>query len=684
MRRVGPRHAEALSRLGILTVEDLLLHYPSRYEDRRQVSTIGSANLGAPAVFRLVVREVTCETTRRRHMQLVRVHVTDSTGSAEMIFFNQPWLQSRLNSLRGHEIIVSGPILMGDRGPLFESPEWEPAAGPDSHLHVDRIVPVHAATQGLTPRQIRAMIWQGLEAYADQLIDLLPPALLARRGLCKYRRAVHSIHFPSSLEELETARRRLVYEELFRMQAVLAMRRCELTGDLPGLAHGPIESALDELRTHLPFSLTAAQERVIREIGADMAARRPMNRLLQGDVGSGKTIVAAAAVVAAVRSGFQVAIMAPTEILADQHFTIFQDLLDRLNIRVHRLMGSVRAKGKRIIKEDLKTGFVPVVVGTHALLQSDVEFRNLGLVIVDEQHRFGVLQRLALLDKGMVEHVPDMLVMTATPIPRSLALTIYGDLEVSVIDEMPPGRLPVRTHWRRKEQRERVLQGVRKLVEQGRQVYYLCPLVEQSERMQARAATAVYEELTAGAFSDLRMGLIHGQMKPHEKDDVMQRFRRGGIDVLVATVVIEVGVDVPNACCMVIEDAERFGLSQLHQLRGRVGRGAEQSFCVLLADPTTNDGAERLKILTETTDGFRIAEEDLRLRGPGEFLGTRQSGIFRLRIANIQDDEEILRQARQDACELIAADPELAAPAHTALGADLRRRYSDLLLVSAG
>jgi ATP-dependent DNA helicase RecG len=407
-----------------------------------------------------------------------------------------------------------------------------------------------------------------------------------------------------------------------------------------------------------------------------------MNRLLQGDVGSGKTIVAAAAIHTAVRNGYQVAMMVPTEILAEQHYNVLRRVLEPLHIRLHRLVGSVRAKGKRLIKEELKSGFAHVVIGTHALLEDDVEFDKLGLVIVDEQHRFGVLQRLTLLDKGMIDHAPDMLVMTATPIPRTLALTVYGDLDVSVIDELPPGRKPIKTHWKRKAQRDGVYGGLRKLVNEGRQVYFVCPLVEQSDKLQAKAATEVHEHLQHEVFPDLRVGLIHGQMPSHEKDEAMDRFREAAYDILVATVVIEVGVDVPNASCMVIEDAERFGLAQLHQLRGRVGRGEHQSYCVLLADPKTEDGVQRLDVMVRTTDGFVIAEEDLRLRGPGEFYGTKQSGLFKLRIANIVGDAMILQEARAEAFRLVESDPGLRRPEHRLLAEFLQQRYADLILAT--
>jgi ATP-dependent DNA helicase RecG len=528
------------------------------------------------------------------------------------------------------------------------------------------------------------MIWNALDKYGDLLDELLPPALVAKRRLPPLEACVRQVHFPDDEQRLELARHRLVFDELFRLQCALALRKKSTADALPGIPFVLRDEDLQEFTRALPFSLTGAQLRCVDEIRTDMAAPRPMHRLLQGDVGSGKTVVAAAAIHTAVRNGYQVAMMVPTEILAEQHFNVMRRLLEPLGIRMHRLVGSVRVKGKRLIKEELKTGFAHVVVGTHALLEEDVEFDKLGLVIVDEQHRFGVMQRLTLMDKGMIEHAPDMLVMTATPIPRTLALTVYGDLDVSIIDEMPPGRKPIKTHWKRKTSRDGVYGGLRKLVTEGRQVYFVCPLVEQSDKLQAKAATEVHEHLQHEVFPDLRVGLIHGQMPSHEKDDAMDRFREGAYDILVATVVIEVGVDVPNASCMVIEDAERFGLAQLHQLRGRVGRGEHQSYCVLLADPKTEDGVQRLDVMVRTTDGFEIAEEDLRLRGPGEFHGTKQSGLLKLRIANIVGDAEILKEAREEAFRLVEDDPNLSRPEHRLLGDYLRRHFSDLVLATVG
>lgn len=684
VKGVGPRVALTLQKLGLQTAEDLLFHFPHRYEDRSHFRPLGQVRHGETVCTSGTVAGVTIDRTARRGLLLTRVLIRDSSGTAELVFFSQPWLKDVFNRLKESRICVYGQVDRQSGRPTFRHPEWEELSDDSDSLHVNRIVPIYPLTEGLAAKTLRNIAFNGVQKFAELVPDVLPRELTARLNLMPVVEAMRQIHFPESAPALEAARRRLVFDELFLLQTALAKRKRALGEQLPGIPLQVGPEVLQELTDSLRFALTAAQRRVIAEIQADMALPRPMNRLLQGDVGSGKTIVAAAAILTAVRAGYQAALMVPTEILAEQHYSVLARLLEPLGLRVHRLVGSVRQKGKRIIKEEIATGQADLLIGTHAIIQESVDFHKLGLAVVDEQHRFGVLQRMTLLDKGMTDHAPDLLVMTATPIPRTLALTVYGDLDVSVIDELPPNRKPIRTHWKSKAYAPQVYSGVRKLVAESKQVYIVCPLVEESEKLQAKAATELAEHLTTEVFPDLRVGLLHGQMPSSEKDEVMEQFRQRELDVLVATVVIEVGVDVANACCMVIEDADRFGLAQLHQLRGRVGRGEDQSYCVLLADPKNDDARLRLEAMVDTCDGFRIAEVDLKLRGPGEFYGTKQSGLLRLRIANITGDTEILELARREAFDLIDRDPELTEPDHHRLRDHLNERYSDIILATVG
>jgi len=684
VKGVGPRVALTLQKIGLHTVEDLLYHFPHRYEDRSNFRPLGRTRHNETVCTSGEVCSVTVDRTARQGLLLTRVLIQDTSSAAELVFFRQPWLKDVFNRLKGKRICVYGLVDRQGGRPTFRHPEWEELSDESDSLHVNRIVPVHPLTEGLAAKTLRTIAFNTVQKYAALVPDVLPRELTRRLQLMDVVPAMVQIHFPESTVALEAARRRLVFDELFLLQMALAKRKRAMGEQLPGIPFEIKPAVLQELTDSLPFELTAAQRRVIGEIQADMAMPRPMNRLLQGDVGSGKTIVAAAAILTAVRAGYQAALMVPTEILAEQHYTVLARLLEPMGLTVRRLVGSVRQKGKRIIKEETAMGQADLLIGTHAIIQESVDFHRLGLAVVDEQHRFGVLQRLTLLDKGITDTTPHLLVMTATPIPRTLALTVYGDLDVSVIDELPPNRKPIRTHWKSKAYAPQVYNGVRKLIAEGKQVYIVCPLVEESEKLQARAATELAEHLSTEVFPDLRVGLLHGQMPSSEKDETMELFRMRELDVLVATVVIEVGVDVPNACCMIIEDAERFGLAQLHQLRGRVGRGEDQSYCVLLGDPKNDEGRLRLEAMVETCDGFRIAEVDLKLRGPGEFYGTRQSGLLRLRIANITGDTEILELARREAFDLVDRDPELKELDHHRLRDFLEEKYSDIILATVG
>ncbi len=707
LKGVGPRWVKPLEKLGLFTVRDVLHHLPRRYEDRRNIPPIRELRPGQWATVRGVVDRFEGRPTRRG-MVVLRATLRDRTGSVTLTWFNQPWIRRQLEGYDG-EIFAYGQVKEGDYGYEIHSPEYE-LIGDEENEDFARIIPVYPLTEGVSQKTVRRAVLSAVQGYLQGVEDPLPSSLLRKYDLQPLDWSLREIHQPSSEEHRLAARRRLVFEEFFYLQLTLAMRRAEsqieagITFPVTALLEGrpvsvpPGEPASnlfleegrvselaslplwDQVRRMLPFELTGAQKRVIEEVWRDMERPHPMNRLVQGDVGAGKTAVAACAMLAAVRGGYQAALMAPTEILAEQHAAGLARLFDLVGIEVVLLVGKQTATQRRKALEKTRTGQAAIAVGTHAIIQSDVEFARLGLVVIDEQHRFGVLQRAALREKGAGN--PDVLVMTATPIPRTLTMALFGDLDVSVIEELPPGRKPIRTYWKPSGQRAEVMEGVRKLVEGGKQAYIVCPMVSESEKMQAQAAEELYRDLVAGTFRDLRVGLLHGQMKPKDKEEVMERFRAHELDVLVSTTVIEVGVDVPNATAMVIEDANRFGLSQLHQLRGRVGRGADQSFCVLVADARTEDARSRMAILQETTDGFKIAEEDLRLRGPGELIGTRQSGNLDFKIADLVIDGKMLEVARQAAMEVVAKDPHLAAPSMKRVAERLREERSDLAVLA--
>ncbi|MHB0999468.1 MAG: ATP-dependent DNA helicase RecG [Armatimonadota bacterium] len=679
VKGVGDRLSKFMGKLGIFTARDLLAHYPARYEDRTHFCRIQELMPGKPATIRGRVLVADNTRTPRSQMMLTRVVIQDDSGSVNLVWFNQWYLKNKFFKLLGKEIIVFGTPQFGNRGVEIVGPEWEEVDDGADPLSSNRIVPVYPLTDGLFQGNIRKIIYQALDKFLPAVDDILPPEILDKRDLVDQACAIKNIHFPEGKDAYEVARYRLVYEEFFLLQLALALRKQNFTASEPGIAFNVTPECTQEFYGSLPFQLTGAQQRVIAEITRDMSRPVAMNRLLQGDVGSGKTVVAVAAMMVAIHNGYQAAIMAPTEILAEQHYIVFSRLLKELGIEPVLLTGSCTAAAKRKARELISSGEAKIAIGTHALIQGDVEFNRLGLAIIDEQHRFGVMQRAALREKGWN---PDVLVMTATPIPRTLALTVYGDLDLSVIDELPPGRKSIRTHWKTGDQRDNVYGGIRQLINQGRQVYIVCPLIEESEKLQAKAATELAEHLRNDVFPDLNLELLHGQMKTADKDDVMRRFRDGETHVLVSTTVIEVGVDVPNACVMIVEDAERFGLAQLHQLRGRVGRGDHQSYCVLVADPKTDEGRERLQVMTRTTNGFEIAEEDLRIRGPGEFYGTRQSGLPSLRIANVLRDVDILEISREDAFELVKADSRLASAKYSRLRAEVVRRFEGYELIA--
>lgn len=678
LKGVGPRRAADLERVGLHTVEDLLYRFPIRYEDRASFQTIASLRPGVAASIVGEVVSCTVRPTRRPRFRIFELLVRDSTGSLRAVWFNQPFLQDVFHPHQ--RVVLFGKLELTAHGLQLQNPQYEvikaevetpdDAGQPDpaieDTIHTGRIVPIYEKTGTLTTKMQRVLVHHALELLPESLPDPLPAAVVARQRLVGRRAALAATHFPpddSGIDALNAfcspAQRRLIFEEFFLFQVGLVLRKRSAGAEKKPRPVVITDQVREAARRVLPFKLTGDQKKVIGEIVDDMKRPAPMNRLLQGDVGSGKTIVALMAALVAMENGLQVAFMAPTEILAEQHFITIRRLLDASRFRVALLTGSTAAKRRRELQAELSGGSLQLAVGTHALVEGPVAFRSLGLVVIDEQHRFGVLQRAALRAKGLC---PDVLVMTATPIPRTLALTTYGDLDVSVMRELPPGRQPIRTIVKPESRRDEIHEFVRQQVEDGRQAYVIYPLVEESAKVDLRAATEMADHLQQEVFPAFRVALLHGRMKPDDKERVMQGFARGDSHILVSTTVVEVGVDVANASVMLVEHAERFGLSQLHQLRGRVGRGAHQSYCVLLYQAPLNDqGRERLKALTDTTDGFVIAERDLELRGPGDFFGTRQSGMPTLRVGDLVRDARTMEEARREA--VLALDDAGEAPA---------------------
>ncbi len=702
VKGVGPKRTHVLQRLHIETVEDALWTIPWRYEDRSAMTPIGNLVSGMVASICGVIG--TCETkrTRNRRLSIVEVGVEDQSGRMQVVFFNQPYLEKMLAV--GTRVMMSGRVLSGRQGwmvPQMDVAQYE-IIGEDveSTLHVGRIVPIYRETKGWTSRQMRVLVKTLLADHGMELLDELPVSLRTRQRLIPIHEALQDAHFPKTGTDLQllergktSAHRRLAFEELLLLQLALATRHRSVYEARKELRFNPRTPLLEQLGRLLPFRLTTAQDRVVREIFRDMISPRPMNRLVQGDVGCGKTAVALHALVMACGSGYQTALMAPTEILAEQHYRSLSGTLQALRLRSILVRGGDKVSVKKAQAEQLATGDVQVAIGTHALLQQGVRFKNLGLAIIDEQHKFGVLQRKMLIDKG---YKPEVLVLTATPIPRTLAMTVYGDLDLSVIDILPPGRKPVRTFLFHDTQRRRAYQIVRDEVRAERQAYVVYPLVEESEKTDLQAAIQGVEQLQNGELSGVRIGLLHGRMKAAEKEAVMADFTAGTIQVLVATTVIEVGIDVPNATVILIEHAERFGLAQLHQLRGRVGRSHQQSYCLLMArnlgrgrtqlagrsmgsEASVSMARERLDALVRSNDGFVIAEDDLRIRGPGEFFGLRQWGMPEFRVANLVRDGDLLQEARQEAFSLLQSDPKLKEPAHQGLREAMLRKWKEKL-----
>lgn len=650
---VGAKRAQLYQKLGIYKVRDALTYYPKDYHDRSRLHAIDELQYNTKDTFIATVKDVSVRRLQSNTNMLTAI-LSDATGTIEATWFTRGFVRADLEP--GAEMIFTGKIGQY-RGRLkVESPEYERL---DSDLlHSGRIVPIYRLTEGLSGRLLRRVLHDVVAYHAPDLHDDLPSWVRDEASLMDLSQATYAIHFPTSWDDLERARRRLGFEEILELQLGALMKQASRRRQRGGIAIPREDGLVRSFMEGLPFRPTGAQERVITQILGDMASRTPMRRLLQGDVGSGKTLVAAAALLVASASGHQGALMAPTEILAEQHYNGLTSLYESLGPdapKVTRLTGSTPQREKREIYSAIANGDIQVVVGTHAVIQEAVEFKSLAIAVVDEQHRFGVEQRSALQSKGASPH---LLVMTATPIPRSLALTVYGDLDVSVLDEMPPGRQTIKTYAVPPEQRGWAYSFLHDEIRAGHQAFIICPLVEESEKVEARAATAEYERLQRDVFPDLRLGLLHGRMKAQEKDATMDKFRDYDLDVLVSTSVVEVGIDVPNATVMLVEGADRFGLSQLHQFRGRVGRGSEQSYCLLLADSPGEDGRKRLEIVAESTDGFYLAEQDLLMRGPGEFFGVRQSGAMDLKVASIAD-VGLIEETRAMARRILADDPTL-------------------------
>jgi ATP-dependent DNA helicase RecG len=666
IRGVGPRRAADLERVGLTTVEDLLLRFPLRYENRADLVPVSALRPGQVATIAGEVLSSGLRATRRPGFRIFEVIVRDRTGPVRAAFPNQAFLRDVFHPAQ--QVVLFGPVeFRGSGGLQFTNPEYEIVRGDadegDATVHTGRIVPIYEKAGSMTTRLQRSLVHRVLAELPETIPDPLPDAVRARQQLPDRRRALADSHFPpagADVDELNrfrsVAQQRLIFEEFFLFQAGLILRKRRHTADRKPRPVVVDDRIRESARRVLPFKLTEGQKTALREIVDDMRRPEPMNRLLQGDVGAGKTIVALLAALVAMENDLQVAFMAPTEILADQHYLTIRRLLDASRFRVASLTGSLAAGRRREVRAELESGTSRFVVGTHALVEEDVRFQALGLVVIDEQHRFGVMQRATLRAKGLN---PDVLVMTATPIPRTLALTAYGDLDVSVIRELPPGRQPIRTMAKPESRREEVYRLARAELERGGQVYVIYPLVEDSEKVDLRAATAMADHLQAEVFPEYRVALLHGRLKADEKDRVMAAFARGDAHVLVSTTVVEVGVDVPNATVMIVEHADRFGLSQLHQLRGRIGRGARASMCALLYQaPLSEAGRARLNALVETTDGFVIAERDLALRGPGDFFGTRQSGLPTLRVGDLLRDHRLLEEARREAIAWLDRDAD--------------------------
>lgn len=676
VKGVGPAKANLLANLGIISVEDLLYFFPKRYEDRSRLVPISQLKIGE---WQTVSGEIMARGGRKTwytKKHIFETAVGDDSGRVFCVWFNQPYLDKYMTP--GARVVLYGRVDFYKNRLQMISPEYEIINKEEESLNMNRIVGVYALTKGITQRYLRKIIRACLDEYAGALNDIIPESVRKRQRLAHITENIRAIHFPEDLAEQETAGRRASFEEFFLFQVSVILRRMSIT-QKQGVAHPINTDLIKAFSSSFAFDLTGAQKKAINEIAADMSKSTPMLRLLQGDVGSGKTLVAFFGCVAAVKAGHQAAVMAPTEILAQQHYKSFQSLFVQgafKDMRAALLISSMTKRERDSVLDRLSSGEIDVLIGTHALLQGTVAFKDLSYVVIDEQHKFGVKQRALLSSKGKN---PDVLVMTATPIPRTLSLTLYGDLDVSVIDELPKGRGTIKTYQFPLDQSESVYGRVREWVKKGTQAYIVYPIIEESEKLDLKAATEMYEHFLKFEFKDLRVGLLHGGMDRNETNTIMQLFKEHKLDILVTTTVLEVGIDVANANVMVIEHAERFGLSQLHQLRGRIGRSDKNAICLLLADARTPEGQMRLQAIVSTTDGFKIAQEDLNIRGPGHYFGGFQHGLNELKMADPVTQLKVLEDARREASGILNADPKLVLPEHTVIKTVIQKRYPEYL-----
>ncbi|MFH0827257.1 MAG: ATP-dependent DNA helicase RecG [Candidatus Omnitrophota bacterium] len=685
LKGVGPKREKKFEEIGIRSIEDLLYYFPRRYEDRTRFISISKAKEGERLTIKgEVLARGEKQSWKRRGFRILEVVVGDGSGRISCVWFNQGYLKDYFEV--GVTVILFGLIERYQGRLQMNSPEFEISSkGDEESLHIGRITPIYSLPEGSTQRHFRQMIKATLDKYVPSLNDSLPYDIRARNHLLNLAQSLTQIHFPDDLNTQKQAYERLSFEEFLLFQLPLVLRKIKRR-EKKGIAHPSQGALVDIFISSLAFELTSAQEKVIREIRLDMAGPSAMQRLLQGDVGSGKTVVATVASLMAIQGAYQVAFMVPTEVLANQHYhkisSQFAEQNSKLKkIKVGLMTRCSNKKEKQKVQEAIKSGAIDLIIGTHALLEENVQFKNLGLVVIDEQHKFGVGQRALLPRKGTN---PDCLIMTATPIPRTLAITIYGDLDISVIGELPPGRVPIRTLHLPEAKRSEVYQMAREQLVRGRQIYIIYPVIESSYSLDMAGAKKMYAQLKAGAFKDFHVGLIHGRLKQKEQDSLMQKFKNKELDILVATTILEVGIDIPNATGMIVEHAERFGLSQLHQLRGRVGRSVFESFCVLVSDAVTPEAKKRIEAMVRFTDGFKIAEQDLKIRGPGEFFGSRQHGLTELRIGNPLAQMQLLRRSRQEAVRLLGSDPHLELRQNTGLKERLLQRfpeYENLMLV---